>query len=289
MPRWLKVRIPGGPGYARTKAIVRRRGLATVCEEAACPNIGECWAKSHATLMIMGEICTRACAFCNVRTGRPGPLDPGEPARAGAAVAEMGLSHVVITSVDRDDLADGGAEHFACVLRAIRAAAPGTTIEALTPDFRNKSGALEKLLAARPDVFNHNLETVPRLYRTIRRGSRYAHSLSLLERARSLAPGVFTKSGLMAGLGESREELREVMQDMRRAGVDFITIGQYLRPTAAHAPVARFVPPEEFDEIAGEAWALGFSMVASGPLVRSSYHAERDFARLKALKARAEH
>ncbi len=287
-PDWLRVRAPGSAGYNATRALVREHGLATVCEEAACPNIGECWAVGHATMMIMGEVCTRACAFCNVATGKPGPLDPTEPARVGAAVAQMGLSHIVITSVDRDDLPDGGAAHFAAVVAAIRAAAPATTIEILTPDFLRKpvSAALA-VIDSRPDVFNHNLETVPRLYLSIRPGARYYASLRLLERVKERAPDLFTKSGLMVGLGETKEEVMQVMDDLRSAGVDFLTIGQYLQPTRKHAPVDRFVHPEEFAALETIARAKGFLMVSASPFTRSSHHAGEDFARLKAARAAA--
>ena len=283
-PDWLRVRAPGSPGYLETRDIVRGHGLVTVCEEAACPNIGECWSVKHATFMIMGEVCTRACAFCNVRTGLPEALDPTEPERVGDAVHKMGLKHVVITSVDRDDLADGGAEHFARVVRAIRAAAPQTTIEILTPDFLRKDGAAEQVIDAGPDVFNHNLETVPRLYLSIRPGARYFHSLRLLERVKERDPKQFTKSGLMVGLGESKEEVMQVMDDMRSAGVDFITIGQYLQPTRKHAAIDRFVTPDEFKAFEVIARAKGFLMVSSSPLTRSSHHAGEDFARLKAAR-----
>ncbi|HEY1561730.1 MAG TPA: lipoyl synthase [Caulobacteraceae bacterium] len=287
-PNWLRVRAPGSAGYNATRALVREHGLATVCEEAACPNIGECWAVGHATMMIMGEVCTRACAFCNVATGKPGPLDPTEPARVGAAVAQMGLSHIVITSVDRDDLPDGGAAHFAAVVAAIRAAAPATTVEILTPDFLRKPvSAAELVIDARPDVFNHNLETVPRLYLSIRPGARYYASLRLLERVKERAPDLFTKSGLMVGLGETREEVMQVMDDLRSAGVDFITIGQYLQPTRKHAPVDRFVHPEEFAALETIARAKGFLMVSASPFTRSSHHAGEDFARLRAARAAA--
>ena len=281
-PAWIRVKAPVSADYAETRRIVREGGLATVCEEAACPNIGECWARRHATFMILGEICTRGCAFCNVATGRPDPVDPGEPERVAEAVAKMGLKHAVITSVDRDDLDDGGAGQFAAVIRAIRRTSPETSIEVLTPDFRNKPGALEKVLAAGPDVFNHNLETVPGLYPTIRPGARYYHSLRLLERARELAPEVFTKSGLMVGLGETRQQIMQVLDDMRCAGVQFVTIGQYLQPTPKHAPVARFYTPEEFAELKAAAEAKGFLMVAASPLTRSSHNADVDFARLRA-------
>jgi lipoic acid synthetase len=284
-PPWLRVRAPGSSGYVATRAIVKANGLATVCEEAACPNIGECWSVGHATMMIMGEVCTRACAFCNVATGLPGPLDPTEPARVGRAVAQMGLSHVVITSVDRDDLSDGGAEHFAAVVRAIRAAAPATTIEVLTPDFLRKGDAGDRVIDARPDVFNHNLETVPRLYLSVRPGARYYASLRLLERVKTRDPAMFTKSGLMVGLGEAKSEVMQVMDDMRVAGVDFLTIGQYLQPTRRHAAVERFVTPEEFAGYEAIARAKGFLMVSASPLTRSSHHAGEDFAKLRAARA----
>ena len=285
-PPWLRVRAPGSAGYNETRRIVREHKLVTVCEEAACPNIGECWSVGHATMMIMGEICTRACAFCNVATGRPGPLDPTEPERVAAAVAAMGLAHVVITSVDRDDLADGGAAHFAATVAAIRAQAPATTIEILTPDFMRKPAAAAELaIDSRPDVFNHNLETVPRLYLSIRPGARYYHSLRLLDRVKERAPDMFTKSGLMVGLGEAKEEVMQVMDDMRSAGVDFITIGQYLQPTRKHAAVDRFVSPEEFASLTTIARSKGFLMVSASPFTRSSHHAGEDFARLKAARA----
>ena len=284
-PDWLRVRAPGSPGYVATRAIVKAHGLTTVCEEAACPNIGECWTQSHATMMIMGDICTRACAFCNVATGKPGPLDPTEPMRVADAVLKMGLKHVVITSVDRDDLADGGAAHFAAVVRAIRQTAPAATIEILTPDFLRKPvAAAESVIASQPDVFNHNLETVPRLYLSIRPGARYFHSLRLLERVKERDPQQFTKSGLMVGLGEAKEEVMQVMDDMRSAGVDFLTIGQYLQPTRKHAAVDRFVPPDEFHAYEEIARAKGFLMVSASPLTRSSHHAGEDFARLKAAR-----
>ncbi len=283
-PDWIRVKAPGSPGFLETRKIVREHGLHTVCEEAGCPNIGECWESRHATMMIMGDTCTRACAFCNVRTGLPGPLDAGEPARVGDAVARLGLKHVVITSVDRDDLADGGAAHFAAVVRAIRSAAPTATIEILTPDFLRKEGALEIVVEAAPDVFNHNLETVPSLYLTIRPGARYFHSLRLLQRVKELAPRMFTKSGLMVGLGESRNEILQVMDDLRSAGVDFLTIGQYLQPTRRHAEVKRFMPPDEFQALATIATAKGFLVVAASPLTRSSHHAGEDFLRLKAAR-----
>ena len=284
-PAWIRVRAPGGPGHAETARVLRARGLHTVCEEAACPNIAECWEQRHATFMIMGDTCTRACAFCNVRTGLPLSLDPAEPDKVAAAVRELDLAHVVITSVDRDDLADGGAQHFARVIRAVREGAPAVTIEVLTPDFLRKHGGLETVLGARPDVFNHNLETVPRLYLSIRPGARYSHSLRLLQRAKELGTGIFTKSGIMVGLGETREEVMQVMDDLRSAGVDFLTIGQYLRPSPRHAEVKRYVPPEEFAALRSIAVAKGFALVAASPLTRSSYHAADDFARLRRARA----
>ncbi|MBV9910893.1 MAG: lipoyl synthase, partial [Hyphomicrobiales bacterium] len=274
----------GSPVFAETLSLVREHKLATVCEEARCPNIGECWDKRHATFMIMGDTCTRACAFCNVRTGLPGPLDEDEPARVADAVAKLGLSHVVITSVDRDDLADGGAQHFARTIAAIRRAAPQTTVEVLTPDFLRKEGALETVVAAKPDVFNHNLETVPSNYLTVRPGARYFASLRLLQRAKELDPSLFTKSGMMVGLGEERNEVLQVMDDMRAAHVDFLTIGQYLQPTPKHHAVERFVTPEEFADYATIGAAKGFLLVSSSPLTRSSHHAGDDFARLKAAR-----
>jgi lipoic acid synthetase len=284
-PEWIRVKAPTHPVYHETRRLMRDNGLVTVCEEAACPNIGECWSQRHATMMIMGEICTRACAFCNVATGLPAPLDATEPDRVADAVARLGLRHVVITSVDRDDLPDGGAAHFAAVIAAIRAAAPATTIEVLTPDFLRKPGGAEALAAASPDVFNHNLETVPRLYPGIRPGARYYQSLRLLDQVKRLQPGIFTKSGLMLGLGEERAEIGQVMDDLRIADVDFITLGQYLQPTAKHAAIARFVPPDEFAEFASLARAKGFLQVAASPLTRSSYHADADFAGLRAARA----
>ena len=284
-PDWIRVKAPTHPVYHETRALMRANRLHTVCEEAACPNIGECWAQRHATMMIMGDTCTRACAFCNVRTGLPDALDADEPARVADAVARLGLRHVVITSVDRDDLADGGAAHFAAVIGAIRAAAPNTTIEVLTPDFLRKPGAAEIVAAARPDVFNHNLETVPRLYPTIRPGARYYQSLRLLDRVKQLDPTLFTKSGLMVGLGEERAEIMQVMDDLRIADVDFLTIGQYLQPSVKHAPIARFVPPEEFADYAALARGKGFLLVSASPLTRSSYHADSDFAALRAASA----
>jgi lipoic acid synthetase len=287
-PSWIRVRAPGSAAHAETARIVRQHGLHTVCEEAGCPNIGECWAKRHATFMIMGDTCTRACAFCNVRTGMPLPLDPGEPVRVAQAAKALGLTHIVVTSVDRDDLADGGSAHFARVIDALRASSPTTTVEVLTPDFLRKDGALETVLAARPDVFNHNLETVPRLYLSIRPGARYFHSLRLLQRAKEVDRNLFTKSGIMVGLGESREEVMQVMDDMRSAGVDFLTIGQYLQPSPRHAPVVRFVPPDEFDALRQIAVAKGFALVAASPLTRSSYHAGDDFAKLQAARRAAQ-
>ncbi len=283
-PDWIRVRAPNHPVYHETRALMRENRLVTVCEEAACPNIGECWSQRHATMMIMGGICTRACAFCNVATGMPGALDADEPRRVGDAVATLGLRHVVITSVDRDDLAAGGAAHFVAVIRAIRRAAPATTIEILTPDFLRKGGALATLAAEPPDVFNHNLETVPRLYPTIRPGARYFQSLRLLDEAKRAMPRVFTKSGLMVGLGEASEEIGQVMDDLRIADVDFLTLGQYLAPSPKHAAVARFVTPDEFGLAASSARAKGFLMVSASPLTRSSYHADADFARLRAAR-----
>ena len=283
-PSWIRVRAPGSAAHAETAGIVRGHRLTTVCEEAGCPNIGECWAKRHATFMIMGDTCTRACAFCNVRTGMPRPLDPSEPARVAEATRALGLTHVVVTSVDRDDLADGGAAHFAAVITALRTATPFTTVEILTPDFLRKDAALETVLTAGPDVFNHNLETVPRLYLSIRPGARYFHSLRLLQRAKEFDRNLFTKSGIMVGLGETREEIMQVMDDMRSAGVDFLTIGQYLQPSPRHAPVERFVPPSEFDALRQIAVAKGFLLVAASPLTRSSYHAGDDFAKLQAAR-----
>ena len=284
-PDWIRVRAPNTRGYADTRKIVKENGLVTVCEEAGCPNIGECWDKKHATFMIMGDTCTRACAFCNVKTGLPNALDANEPEHVGQATAKLGLAHIVVTSVDRDDLADGGAEHFAQTIRAIRTHAPGTTIEVLTPDFLRKDGAVEVVVAAKPDVFNHNLETVPSLYLTVRPGARYFHSLRLLQRVKELDPAMFTKSGIMVGLGEERNEVLQVMDDLRSAGVDFLTIGQYLQPTRKHAAVERFVPPDEFKALETIAYTKGFLMVSASPLTRSSHHAGEDFARLKAARA----
>ncbi len=283
-PEWIRVKAPGSAIYHETQKIVRDNGLVTVCEEAGCPNIGECWSKKHATFMVMGDTCTRACAFCNVKTGMPKALEADEPERVADAIAKMGLSHAVITSVDRDDLADGGAGHIARVVLAIRAASPATTIEVLTPDFLKKDGALKQVVAAKPDVFNHNLETVPSLYLKIRPGARYFHSLRLLQQVKELDPAMFTKSGIMVGLGETREQVMQVMDDMRSAGIDFITIGQYLQPTRKHAAINRFVTPDEFKAYETLAYAKGFLMVSSSPLTRSSHHAGDDFARLKATR-----
>jgi len=283
-PDWIRVKAPGSPGYAETRRIVRENGLHTVCEEAGCPNIGECWEKKHATFMLMGDVCTRACAFCNVKTGLPGALDPDEPTHVAAAVAKLGLAHVVITSVDRDDLDDGGARHFAETIRAVRAQTPATTIEVLTPDFLRKDGAVDTVVAARPDVFNHNLETVASKYLTVRPGARYFHSIRLLQRVKEIDPAMFTKSGIMVGLGEERNEVLQLMDDLRSAQVDFLTIGQYLQPTRRHHPVVRFVPPDEFKAYATIAFAKGFLMVSSSPLTRSSHHAGDDFARLRAAR-----
>ena len=285
-PAWIRVRAPVSKTYQETRSIVKDNNLVTVCEEAGCPNIGECWDKKHATFMIMGEICTRACAFCNVATGRPLPLDREEPANVAKAVKKMGLSHVVITSVDRDDLDDGGAEHFEQVIFAIREASPDTTIEILTPDFLRKPGALERVVAARPDVFNHNLETVPSNYLTVRPGARYFHSIRLLQRVKELDPAIFTKSGIMVGLGEERNEVLQLMDDLRTADVDFITIGQYLQPTRKHHRVVSFVTPEDFKSYETVAYTKGFLMVSSSPLTRSSHHAGDDFARLRAARER---
>jgi lipoic acid synthetase len=284
-PDWIRVKAPVSKGYAETYALMRANNLHTVCEEAGCPNIGECWEKKHATFMILGDTCTRACAFCNVKTGLPGALDASEPDHVGEATAKLGLSHVVVTSVDRDDLADGGAEQFARTIRAIRSRAPGTTVEVLTPDFLRKEGALEVVVAAKPDVFNHNLETVPSLYLSVRPGARYFHSLRLLQRVKELDARMFTKSGIMVGLGEERNEILQVMDDLRSANVDFLTVGQYLQPTRKHAAVERFVPPDEFKALETIAYAKGFLMVSASPLTRSSHHAGEDFARLRAARA----
>lgn len=287
-PPWIRVRAASdSAGYRETRELMRALQLNTVCEEAACPNIGECWSARHATVMILGSVCTRKCGFCNVKTGRPEPLDRGEPARLARAVATLGLRHVVITSVDRDDLADGGSEQFECCIREIRATSPATTIEVLTPDFLRKPGAIERVAAARPDVYNHNLETAPRLYRVARLGADYGHSLDLLQRVKQMAPSIFTKSGIMVGIGESPAEVLSVMDDLREADVDFITIGQYLRPTQRHLPMERYVPPEEFEDYARAAREKGFLMVSSSPLTRSSYHADDDFQQLTAARERA--
>jgi lipoic acid synthetase len=286
-PDWIRVKAPVSEGYFATQKIMRDNGLHTVCEEAGCPNIGECWEKKHATFMIMGDTCTRACAFCNVKTGLPGALDANEPSHVADATAKLGLAHIVVTSVDRDDLSDGGARHFAETIRAIRKRCPQTTIEVLTPDFLRKDGALEIVVNAKPDVFNHNLETVPSLYLTVRPGARYFHSLRLLQRVKELDPAMFTKSGIMVGLGEDRNEVLQVMDDMRSAQVDFLTIGQYLQPTRKHHEVKRFVPPDEFKALETIAYTKGFLMVAASPLTRSSHHAGDDFARLKAARAAA--
>jgi lipoic acid synthetase len=283
-PEWIRVRAPGSPVYRETQAIVREHNLVTVCEEAGCPNIGECWSQKHATMMIMGEICTRACAFCNVATGLPTQLDPHEPENVANAVAKLGLEHVVITSVDRDDLIDGGANHFAQVIRAIRRKNPKTTIEVLTPDFLRKEGALEIVVAAKPDVFNHNLETVPSKYLKVRPGARYFHSIRLLQRVKELDPTMFTKSGIMVGLGEERNEVLQLMDDLRSADVDFLTIGQYLQPTRKHHQVMRYVTPEEFKSFETVGYAKGFLKVSSSPLTRSSHHAGEDFERLRAAR-----
>ena len=285
-PDWIRVKAPGGKVYKETMSIVRDNNLVTVCEEAGCPNIGECWEKNHATMMIMGDTCTRACAFCNVRTGLPDALDPEEPENVAKAVAKLGLAHVVITSVDRDDLDDGGAQHFADVILAIRASSPSTTIEILTPDFLRKDGALEIVVAAKPDVFNHNLETVASNYLTVRPGARYFHSIRLLQRVKELDPEIFTKSGIMVGLGEERNEVLQLMDDLRSADVDFITIGQYLQPTKKHHAIDRFVTPDEFSAYETVAYTKGFLMVSSSPLTRSSHHAGEDFERLRAARAK---
>lgn len=285
-PDWIRVKAPVSKGYQETAQLMRDLKLNTVCEEAACPNIGECWAKKHATVMILGDICTRACTFCNIKTGRPDQLDPHEPERVAEAISKMGLSHVVITSVDRDDLEDGGAGHFARVIQMIRLFSPGTTIEVLTPDFQRKPGAIETVVAARPDVFNHNLETVPRLYSEVRPGARYYLSLRLLETVKSLDPTIFTKSGLMVGLGEQKHELYQVMDDLRAADVDFLTIGQYLQPTPKHHPLIDYITPHEFDDYATMARGKGFLMVSASPLTRSSYHAGDDFLKLRAARER---
>ncbi|HLH10906.1 MAG TPA: lipoyl synthase [Methylovirgula sp.] len=283
-PDWIRVKAPGSAQWGATRALVRDLNLVTVCEEAGCPNIGECWDKKHATFMILGDTCTRACAFCNVKTGLPGAPDPHEPARVAEAVAQLRLTHVVITSVDRDDLDDGGADQFARVIAAVRVKSPQTTIEVLTPDFLRKSGALEKVVAAKPDVFNHNLETVASLYPSVRPGARYFHSIRLLQRAKELDPGLFTKSGIMVGLGEARHEVTQLMDDLRTAEVDFLTIGQYLQPTRKHHPVVAYLSPEEFKALETAALAKGFLLVSASPLTRSSYHAGQDFAKLRAKR-----
>ena len=280
-PDWIRVKAPQSEGYFSTRDLMRKNKLNTVCEEAACPNIGECWSKGHATVMILGSVCTRACAFCNIATGKPDQLDPHEPHNLAEAVGKLGLKHVVITSVDRDDLEDGGANHFAQCIEYIRTTAPETTIEILTPDFRRKDGNLEIVVKARPDVFNHNIETVPRLYQKIRPGARYFHSLNLLKKVKEQDPSIFTKSGIMVGLGETMEEVLQVMDDFRSADVDFMTIGQYLQPTPAHAPVDRFVTPDEFRYLERVAYTKGFLMVSASPLTRSSYHADADFAKMR--------
>ncbi|WP_069093749.1 lipoyl synthase [Methyloligella halotolerans] len=283
-PSWIRVRAPGGEAFRETRKIVQSHGLHTVCEEAACPNIGECWDRRHATFMILGEICTRACAFCNVATGKPHALDSEEPERVGRAAGDLGLEHIVITSVDRDDLKDGGARHFAETIAAIRRYAPATTVEVLTPDFRKKEGALETVIAAKPDVFNHNLETVPELYRRIRPGADYRHSLDLLKNVKRRDPAAFTKSGIMVGLGETDEQVFAVMDDMREADIDFLTIGQYLQPTRKHAALERYVTPEAFARYKDLAYEKGFLLVAASPLTRSSFHAGEDFAKLRAAR-----
>jgi lipoic acid synthetase len=283
-PDWIRVRAPVSKGYSETHKIIRDNKLVTVCEEAGCPNIGECWDKKHATFMIMGDTCTRACAFCNVKTGLPGALDPEEPDHIAIATEKLGLSHVVVTSVDRDDLADGGADHFARTIRAIRARCPATTIEILTPDFLRKDGALDIVVAAKPDVFNHNLETVPSRYLSVRPGARYFHSIRLLQQVKELDHSMFTKSGIMVGLGEERNEVLQLMDDLRTANVDFLTIGQYLQPTKKHHPVVRFITPDEFKAYETIAYAKGFLMVSASPLTRSSHHAGDDFQRLKAAR-----
>jgi lipoic acid synthetase len=286
-PAWIRVKAPGSPEYHATRRLMREFSLNTVCEEAACPNIGECWKEKHATVMILGAVCTRACTFCNVATGRPDLVDPHEPQRVGGAVAGLGLKHIVVTSVDRDDLDDGGAGQFARTINAILAAAPGTTLEVLVPDFLRAEGAIETVIAARPDVLNHNLETVPRLYAEVRPGARYFASLRLLDQAKRIDPAGFTKSGIMVGLGEEKTEVLQVMDDLRAAQVDFLTIGQYLQPTPKHHPVARFITPDEFESYRRQALGKGFLMVSASPLTRSSYHAGDDFARLRAARAAA--
>lgn len=280
-PDWIRVKAPVSQGFKDTRDLMRAQKLNTVCEEAACPNIGECWSVGHATVMILGDTCTRACAFCNIKTGVPNKVDPEEPHNLAVAIGKLGLKHVVITSVDRDDLEDGGANHFAQCIEYIRTTAPETTIEILTPDFRRKDGNLEIVVKARPDVFNHNIETVPRLYQRVRPGARYFHSLNLLKKVKEQDPSIFTKSGIMVGLGETKEEVLQIMDDFRSADVDFITIGQYLQPTPNHAPVDRYVTPDEFKYYERVAWTKGFLMVSATPLTRSSYHADADFARMR--------
>ena len=286
-PDWIRVKAPTSEGYKETRDLMRSLSLTTVCEEASCPNIGECWSKKHATMMIMGEVCTRACTFCNVTTGKPGALNPFEPTNVAQAVKTMGLSHVVITSVDRDDLDDGGAGHFAETITAIREASPGTTIEVLTPDFLRKRDAWKTVADAKPDVFNHNLETVPGLYAEVRPGARYFESLRLLANVKERDPQSFTKSGIMVGLGEKKQEVAQVMDDLRAADVDFLTIGQYLQPTPKHHAVAAFITPDEFREYEAMAYGKGFLMVSATPLTRSSYHAGEDFERLRAARAKS--
>ena len=287
-PAWIRVKAPTSKVYGETRRLMKEHSLNTVCEEAACPNIGECWGNKHATMMILGDICTRACAFCNVATGKPGNVDPLEPQNVGLSVAKLGLRHVVVTSVDRDDLADGGANQFVETIKAIRTEAPKTTVEVLTPDFRDKEGGLNAVVNAKPDVFNHNLETVPRLYPTIRPGARYSHSLKILDQAKQIVPDIFTKSGIMVGLGEKMEEIEQVMNDLRAANVDFLTIGQYLQPTPKHAGVDRFITPGEFDDLKKIGLSKGFLLVASTPLTRSSYHADDDFAALRSNRLKME-
>jgi lipoic acid synthetase len=287
-PAWIRVKAPAAEAYGETRKLMRDANLHTVCEEAACPNIGECWSRKHATVMILGDICTRACAFCKVKTGKPGAVDEAEPENLARLVAAMKLNHVVITSVDRDDLIDGGAGQFAACIARVRERSPATTIEVLTPDFRNKDGALETVIEAAPDVFNHNLETVPRLYPTIRPGARYYHSLRLLDRAKEKEPDIFTKSGIMVGLGEGRTEVLQVMDDLRQAGVDFLTIGQYLQPTPRHAAVMEYVTPERFEDYRKMGEAKGFALVAATPLTRSSYHADADFITLRGKRLAAD-
>ena len=283
-PDWIRVKAPNSKEFKSTQKIVRNKNLVTICEEASCPNIGECWSQKHASFLVLGDTCTRACAFCNVRTGIPGPIDNNEPQNLAEAVQLMGLKHVVVTSVDRDDLADGGASHFANVIAAIRETSPTTTIEVLTPDFLRKDGALEIVLAAKPDVFNHNLETVASNYLQVRPGARYYHSIRLLQQAKELDPQIFTKSGIMVGLGEERNEVLQLMDDLRCANVDFLTIGQYLQPTKKHYPVKQFVTPDEFKAYETIAYSKGFLMVSATPLTRSSHHAGEDFAKLKAVR-----